>query len=78
MAHFIILNQFNEGNAPGEHTFTPTLFNLDSVDLIEPVSSDNIDEPEQWSFVQFRWGSRVKVAESLSEILQKSYKSYKS
>lgn len=69
MAHLVYLNQLDEGNTPGENTYIPTLFNLDSVDLIEP-SSPQLKKTH--SLVQFRWGSRVKVKETLEEILQKS------
>lgn len=66
MAHLIYLNQLDEGNLPDENTYIPTLFNLDSVVLIEP-SSPNIKTTH--SLIQFRWGSRVKVKESLDDIL---------
>lgn len=70
MAHFIFLDQLDQGNSPGENTYIPTLFNLDSIDLIEP-STPKLKQTH--SLIQFRWGARVKVKESLSEILEKAH-----
>lgn len=69
MAHLVILHQLDEGNTPSDNTYIETLFNLDSVDLIEPLTPQ---VKNTHSLIQFRWGSRVKVKESLTEIQKKS------
>jgi hypothetical protein len=69
MAHLILLHQLDQGNTPGDNKYIPTLFNLDSVDLIEPSTPE---ATKTHSLIQFRWGSRVKVKESLTEIREKS------
>jgi len=69
MAHLVLLHQLDEGNTPSDNTYIETLFNLDSVDLIEPSTPE---VKNTHSLIQFRWGSRVKVKESLTEIQEKS------
>lgn len=69
MAHLVLLHQLDEGNTPSDNTYIETLFNLDSVDFIEP-STPQVKNTH--SLIQFRWGSRVKVKESLTEIQKKS------
>ncbi len=71
MAHLVYLNQLDEGNSLKDNTYIPTLFNLDSIVMIEP-SSPHVNKTH--SLIQFRWGARVKVKESLDEILNKSNK----
>ena len=66
MAHFIILHQLDEGEVPAENTYIPTLFNLDSIDYIEPISLWG----KTHSQIQNKQGYREHVKESIDEIYE--------